>query len=298
MPVPDGRASTPARRLAAALEPFVAQVYFSPECHAAYAGLGFNASPGTSNNVALPDGAAYFTSRGSVMGQVAGDVVAAAFAVFNPAVVVPAVTYGWSLTDAVTICAARDAGAVAQLRRLLGDRPEGLDRANELLGRAIADLNVTGRPLFAGVRSLGLPDDPLARAWRAGDQLREYRGDSHTIAWVSAGLDATEIGLLTELLWGLPLKTYIRTRAWSADQLEAGIERLRSKGLLDGDGFSPAGAALREEIEAATDAQLEPVVQALGDDLDELVTILAGWSRTIRHGGGYPSSPGDLLRVG
>ena len=75
-----------ARRLAAAIEPFVGQVYFSPECHAAYAALGFNPSPGDANGVALPDGAAYFTSRGSVMGQVHGTVVAAAFGVFNPAV--------------------------------------------------------------------------------------------------------------------------------------------------------------------------------------------------------------------
>ena len=49
--------------------------------------------------------------------------MAAAFGVFNPAVVVPAVAYGWSLTDATTICAARHDGAVAQLRRILGERP-------------------------------------------------------------------------------------------------------------------------------------------------------------------------------
>ena len=35
-----------ARRLASALEPFAASVYFAPECHAAYEALGFGASPG------------------------------------------------------------------------------------------------------------------------------------------------------------------------------------------------------------------------------------------------------------
>src|SRR5580692_725557 len=99
-----------ARQLAAALEPFAGQVYFSPEAHAAYQELGFSGSPGSGNGVAFPDGAAYFTSRGSVMGQVAGEVVAAAFGVFNPAAVVPAVTHGWSLTDAATINAARTSG--------------------------------------------------------------------------------------------------------------------------------------------------------------------------------------------
>ena len=85
--------------------------------------------------MALPDGPAYFTSRGSVMGQVHGPVVAAAFAVFNPAVVVPAVAYGWTLTDATTIAAARDEGAIAQLCRILGDEPAGLHRAVQLLLR-------------------------------------------------------------------------------------------------------------------------------------------------------------------
>ena len=59
--------------------------------HAKYAQLGFSASPAERNGVALADGSAYFCSRGSLLGQVPGDVVASAFAVFNPSVVVPAV---------------------------------------------------------------------------------------------------------------------------------------------------------------------------------------------------------------
>ena len=200
-----------------------------------------------------------------------------------------------TLTDAPTICAARDAGAIGQLRRILGDDPPGLARADELLTKAVEDLSVEGRPLYAGIRSLGLPDDPIGRVWRLGDQLREYRGDSHTIAWVSAGLDPIEIGLLTELFWGLPLRSYIRTRAWSPEQLDGALERLRSRGLLDGDGFSADGRDLREHVESVTDAQLTPVVAALGGDLDEVVEILAAWGKAIRDQGGYlGSGAGDL----
>src|SRR3954468_14062802 len=125
-----------ARHLANVLEPFVGQVYFSPECHRAYAALGFGPSPGDADGVALPDGPAYFTSRGSAPGQAPGELVASTFAVFTPAVVVPAVTYGWSLTDAPTMAAARTDGAVGQLVRILGPEPDGLDRVNELLARA------------------------------------------------------------------------------------------------------------------------------------------------------------------
>jgi hypothetical protein len=284
-----------ARRLGAALEPVIGQVYFSPECHANYAALGFDPSPGCTRGVALPDGPAYFTSRGSVMGQVAGDVVAAAFAVFNPAVVVPLVDLGWRRTDAATICRARTDGAVAQLRRILGDAPTGVDRAVELMRTATEPLRPEGRPLYAGVRSLGIPDDPLAAMWRLGDQLREYRGDSHTMAWGVAGFDATEIGLLTELYWGLPMRTYARTRAWSESEFDAATDRLRSRGLINGDGFTAAGREVREAIEVATDAQMRPALDALGDDAAELCSILEPWGAAVRAAGGYlANGPHDL----
>lgn len=289
----------PARALAAALEPFTGQVYFSPECHAAYEALGFGASPGSMGAVALPDGPAYFTSRGSVMGQVPGEVVAAAFGVFNPAVVVPAVTHGWSLVDAPTICAARTEGAVGQLRRILGEAPEGITRAVELLQRGTDGLRVEGKPLFAGLVAQGLPGDPLADAWRLADQLREYRGDVHVNVWTLAGLDATEIGLLTELYWGLPLRTYVRSRAWSDEQLDAAEERLVARGLVTGGAFTDAGRAEREAVEAATDDGCRPIVAALGDDLEELVGLLRTWSERVQAAGGYPAAgPHELAALG
>jgi hypothetical protein len=284
-----------ARRLGSVLEPVVGQVYFSPEAHASYVGLGFDPSPGKAGGVALPDGPAYFTSRGSVMGQVPGEVVAAAFAVFNPEIVVPCVQLGWSRTDAATICAARTDGAVAQLVRLLGPEPDGVDRAVELLRRAVEPLRPEGRPLYAGVRSLGVPDEPLAAVFRLGDMLREYRGDSHTAAWVAAGFDATEIGLLSELYWGLGMRSYSRTRAWTDSQFDAATERLESRGLVADGGFTPAGRDAREAVEVATDAQMQPVLAALGESIDELVTILEPWGAAVRAGGGYlASGPHDL----
>jgi hypothetical protein len=281
-----------ARAIARVIEPIVGQVYFAPECHERYAALGFSPSPGGSKEgVAFPDGPAYFTSRGSALGQAPGELIAAAFGVFNPEVVVPAVTYGWSLTDAATIADERLTGAVEQLRRLLGDRPDGVDRAVELLQRATAPLEPWGRALFAGTLSQPLPGEPLGDLFRLGDRLREFRGDSHIAAWVAAGLDATEIGLLTEPYWGMPSRTYVRTRAWSDAQLDAADERLRSAGLMDDGGFTAAGRERREEIELATDAQMAPAVEALGDELKELVDLLTPWGQQVMKGAGYPPSP-------
>jgi hypothetical protein len=287
--------SKSARALAAAIEPVAGQVYFSPECHAAYERLGFASSPGQFVGVAAPDPAAYFTSRGSVMGEVPGEVVAAAFGVFEPATVVAALDHGWSLTDAPTIAAARDEGACAQLVRVVGEKPHGIDRANELLATAVEVLRPEGRPLYAGLASLDPPEGPVGRMWRFADMLREYRGDSHVNAWTTAGLDGCEISLLTEPYWGLPLRTYSRTRAWSDTDFDAAEERLVARGWLRDGALTDAGRTERERIEVSTDLQCRACVVALGANLEELVSILGDWGTAVRNAKGYPiSGPQEL----
>jgi hypothetical protein len=278
---------TPARVLAAALEPIAGQAQFAPECHAGYAALGFAPSPGMAGATALPDRSAYFTARGAVLGQVPGQLVAAAFAVFNPEVVVPLVEEGWARTDAPTIWAARQAGAVAQLRRILGDDPPGASELADLLLAAAEPLPLAGRALFAGQRALDVPDDPVARLWRAADVLREYRGDSHILAWAGDGFDPVEIGLLSDLYWGLPPRAHTGGRAWMPEQLAAGEDRLRARGMLAGDALTPAGFERRDRIEARTDEFVAPALAVLVERLDEVVRRLEPWGDAIRAAGGY-----------
>lgn len=287
-----------ARALGGALEPFVGQVYFAPECHSGYEALGFAPSPGEMNGVARPEMISYFTSRGSLMGQVPGELVAAAFAVFNPSIVIPSVTAGWEITDAATICAARRDGAAAQLRRIIGASPEGISKVRDVLQRSVDTLRPEGRPLFAGTLSQEMPTDPLTAAWHLGDMLREFRGDAHTAAWISAGLDATEIGLLTELYWGMPLKTYSRTRGWSEDDYAAAIERLESRGLISENSFTDAGRSIRENVERNTDLQMNDALNAIESDFDEVISLLSTWSKSVRQHNGYPQAgPQDLAKA-
>src|SRR5262249_24739053 len=140
-----------------------------------------------------------------------------------------------------------------------------------------------------------VPISPIGAAWRFADRLREYRGDAHTAAWTAAGFDAVEIGLLTELYWGLPLKTYTPSRAWSHDQLDDRIKRLEDRGLIQDGEFTAEGRDEREAIEKFTDRQGRPIIECLGDEFDAVISVLTPIGREIRNKHGYPASgPHDI----
>jgi hypothetical protein len=73
---------------------------------------------------------------------------------------------------------------------------------------------------------------------------------------------------------------------------------LRTRGLLEGDGLSAEGRALRERIEQTTDRQMAAAIAALGDDHDELFALLAPWGAALRASGAYlGAGPGDLANA-
>jgi hypothetical protein len=279
-----------ARRLRDLTEPLAASVYFAPECHTNYEGLGFGPSSGAFNGVAGPNFEAYFVSRGACLGRAPGQVITAAFGVFNPELVVPTVTSAWTKAGPEALLQARLDGQRAQLVRLLGEAPAGIERATELYLRAADALPLSGRALFSGLRAVGLAGDPVGDLWRAADMVREGRGDSHIAAWLANGLGPVEVSVLTELWWGLPHKSYSRTRGWTDAHLDAAAELLRSAGYLDGAELTPAGRELRRRIELDTDRQDEPMIRALGDHIDELFTIVEPWRDAILAGFGYPAT--------
>lgn len=279
------------RRLWDLIEPLASSVYFVAETRAAYAVLGIGDFwPG------------YYCSRAACMGQVPGEVVAATFAVFNPAVVVPAVEEGWSKTDAASILQARLDGQRGALDRMGGELATDtgrMARATDLMVRAADAAPLAGRPLFAGLRSLEWPGDPVGDLWRAADVLREHRGDSHVLAWTAMHVSPVEITLLTELWWRQPVGRYIRSRGWSVGEIEAGIASLRERGFIAGDppAFTPAGEQLRSVIEEMTDAGETEVVAALGAEAEDLLEALAPWTNAVLAAGGYPRDPAAIGRT-
>ena len=148
------------RRLRNAVEPVAAGVYFAPEAHQAYMALGFGDSPVSQDGVARPELKSYFTSRGACMGQVPGEVVAAAFGCFNPKAVVPAVAAGWQITSREAILRAREQGAAAMLARVLGDQPEGLGLSHQPAPPGRRRGSVARPPDLRGAALAWLPRPP------------------------------------------------------------------------------------------------------------------------------------------
>lgn len=269
-------------------EPIAASVFFAPEAHQAYARFGFAPAQGEVEDVALFDWSAYFATRAAPLGPVSPALVTAVFGVFPEAWITEALAGAWDRAAPHELLTAREQGGVAALRRLLGDDPPGVARASELLRRGLEAAPVAGLPLFAALRALPWPETAVGQLWRACDLYREHRGDAHVAAWTAAGLDGCQACLLNDLRQGLALGSYVRTRRWSDDQIDAAVDALRAGGWLDGDELSPQGRAAREVIEATTDRVQVPIVDAIGDDLDELVSLLHPLRDAIIERGGYP----------
>lgn len=279
-----------ARRFYASFEPIAASVYFAPEVHQAFQAAGFGPPAEAEGCLPLADLPAYYTSRAGCMGQVPGEVVVAAFGVFSPDLIIPNVEQGWRTAECDTVLRTRLEGQTAALQKVLGDRL-GVDRATEILLRAGRAGSAGGRFLYAGLLSLPLPPPGWGRLWRAADIVREYRGDSHLAAWVAAGLDPVEAGLMTEVFYGMPTKRYHSGRGWRPSQLDAGLDRLRQRGWIEGDPirFTDQGQAFRDAIEAATNAQQQPILDAIGHDYEELLDLLEPWAGAIVEAGYYPT---------
>ncbi len=272
-----------ARTLRNVTEPIAASVYFAPEAHQRYEELGLNYFEG------------YFCSRGACLGRAPWSVITAAFAAFKPEAVDRAVTSGWEKTGPDALLAAREAGATAQLERLLGATADGADvrLATEILYSMTDGVDLSGRALYAGLSVLDRPESTFGALWRAADLVREHRGDGHIAAWIPH-VDSTEITVMTELSWGIPPRTYVFTRGWSEDEVDAAYGRLETRGLVADGALTAEGKALREHIERTTDDATRATLERLGSRADELVALLAPWAEAIVAGNGYPASPRNL----
>ena len=278
-----------ARRTWRTVEPIHGMIYFSPEAGDAYESLGLTGRMG------------YFASRAAPMGAVPAEVVIATFFNFRPQLVRDAIPEAWNRATPAQIVEARVRAADTALRRSLPDvigTPE-LAEAAELARRAahVACDHLDGRPLFAGHASLEWPDEPHLVLWHAQSLLREFRGDGHIAALVAAGLNGLEAAITHVATGDVPGAVMLATRDWPEDEWQAGIDGLRSRGILEsGDGLTltETGRAQRQWIEDATDAAAVIAYESLGDEgCARLRTLARPYSRAIVDGGLLGTIAGD-----
>ena len=132
--------------------------------------------------------------------------------------------------------------------------------------------------------------------WRLGERLREFRGDAFTASWVSRGLTGTQVQLLTEILAGFPLFSYLSARGYTAEEMDQALADLVGMGYVSGVKATDAGRAIREEIELATDRECQPMLDNLGDDVVELITTMRAYGETIIEGKGHaPATPQEQV---
>jgi hypothetical protein len=257
-----------ARRLYELTEPISLVNFFSPEPHESMVALGFRG---------YWDG--YFAGRSAPLGRVPAEVVHAAFYNFAEGEVARHIPRVWDTTTPEAAHAARERGCVAALRRILGDLVDtpGLACAAQLLAKASTAAPTEGRVMYAGLRTLPVPEKPVARLWHAANMLREHRGDGHIAALVSERIGGTEAHVLTALDMDIyPAESFGRIHHLPKARLAEVMDGLRDRGLLDASGrFTDAGRTTKAGIESVTDALAEAPYDGLDSaELDRLVAEL------------------------
>jgi hypothetical protein len=217
----------------------------------------------------------YFAGRAAPLGRdVPAGVVHAIFYNFAPGEVARHIPRVWELVTPEAALAARDRGCVAALRRMLGDLADSpsVARAADLAVKTATYARTEGRPLYAALRTLPTPEEPLARLWHASNLLREHRGDGHVAALVANGIGGTESHVLHALWEGMPAEKFGRVWHLPHAQLAAVVDGMRDRGLIGADGWLTAdGRATKERIETLTDDLAAPPYDALEpSELDQL----------------------------
>jgi hypothetical protein len=217
----------------------------------------------------------YFAGRAAPLGRDApAGVVHAIFYNFAPGEVARHIPRVWEMITPEAALAARDRGCAAALRRMLGDLADSpsVARAADLAVKAATCARTEGRPLYAALRTLPAPQEPLARLWHAGNLLREHRGDGHVIALVANGIGGTEAHVLHALWEGMPAEKFGRVWHLPPAQLATVVDGMRDRGLIGADGWLTAGGrATKQRIETLTDDLAAPPYDALDpSELDQL----------------------------
>jgi hypothetical protein len=175
------------------------------------------------------------------------------------------------------------------VRRILADLADspGLTRAASLAAKAATSAPTEGRAMYAGLRTLPIPNEPVARLWHSANLLREHRGDGHIAALVAEGIGGLESHALYAVSQGMPAEKFGRLHHLPAATLAAVADRMRDRDLIDNAGrITETGRETRERIEARTDELATPPYAILTPaELDQLIAELEPLASTLAAAG-------------
>ena len=221
-------------------------IYWDPDAIAAYAALG------------VPDGAGwYIANRSAPLAAAGHQAVAAAFYSIHPGFIEGALALAGAATTWEQITEVRNEAVAAGLR---ADAPEIVDALagwSSALWATVDALPSSGRALFAAHRQWPRPADPLVATWLALNCIREYRGDTHFAVLLAEGLSGVEAGLLHNAYLNYPGGWIPQSRGATDAELTGAMTELERRGLATDGTVNADGLALREQIEARTDALCE-----------------------------------------
>jgi hypothetical protein len=231
----------------------------------------------------------YFAGRAAPLGPAPAEVVHAVFYNFADGEVARHIPWVWGKVSPREAIAVRERGSAAALRQMIGDLAgsPALARAADLATRAAVSAPTEGRPLYAGLRALEIPGEPVARLWHAATLLREHRGDGHIAALVAHGVGGTEAHVLLALSLGMRPEEFGRIHHLPGPRLAAVVDGLRRRGLVGDDGgFTDSGRQTRDRIEALTDELAAPAYDVLSTaELGELIAGLGPIAAAVRAAG-------------
>jgi hypothetical protein len=256
-----------ARRMFELVEPIGVIPYSADEPNEAMFALGFTNYWDT-----------YFAGRSAPLGLVPAEVVDALFYNFAPGEVARHIPKVWRTTTPEAAIAARQRGCANALRRILSDHVDSpaFARATELMLKAATSAPYEGRPMYAALRAVPVPEDVVERFFHAASLLREHRGDGHIAALMIERVGRLEAHVLLALDMGMPAEKFGRIHHLPAAQLGSVIDGMRARGLIGEDGWlSEQGRAVKQRVEAFTDDLAAPPYEVLEpDELHELIATL------------------------
>lgn len=272
-------------------EPYHLVAYFGPDVDAARERLGIGWL------------GSYTGMRAAPLGPVPGPVVAATFFGFKAS----AITKAWGLAlanhglDALN--ETRTALVDSALTSALGERGTGrqIHSLADRLRSVVSSADVAGRALSAAYLDLPWPESPQLSLWQSATLWREWRGDGHNAALVTAGLRPLEALVLYDAglrdlgpaAAGRGREFLQPTRKWTDEEWSSATDALAAEGLLtvstDEAILTDSGAALRRSIEDHTDDAAASVWVGV-DDAEEVLQAFRPYAKAVINQGILPGT--------